>query len=176
MRRMAGLWRYPLIILPLLSALALGGAYLAEYGFDLPPCELCLKQRIPFYLVILLGIPALMLKQTKARTVILLLMSLAFLANAGIAGYHTGVEQKWWPGPSACSGEQTSFSGLEELREHILSAPVVRCDEPAIEFFGFVTMASANFLFSLLLAVYAAMAVCRYSRCSIARKDKSAHA
>ena len=32
------------------------------------------------------------------------LLTLAFLATAGIALFHVGVEQKWWEGTTACTG------------------------------------------------------------------------
>ncbi len=36
--------------------------------------------------------------------ILLALIALAFLVNAGVGVYHSGVEWKWWPGPTSCSG------------------------------------------------------------------------
>lgn len=152
------------IVLALASALALVLAFIAEYGFDLAPCELCLKQRIPFYVVIGWVIPVLIWRNDKIRRIALAMMAAALLINSGIATYHTGVEQKWWPGPGACSGPPARYDTIDDLRNQILSTPVVRCDEPAVEYLGFITMASANIAFSLLLAVYAMLAIIRMRR------------
>ena len=39
-----------------------------------------------------------------AARILLLLVALAFLINAGLGIYHAGVEWKWWPGPTTCAG------------------------------------------------------------------------
>lgn len=158
---MAFLFRYPIPVLGVLCAMALVSAYVAQYGFGLLPCEMCLWQRIPFYIVIALALLAVPLQQPAQRRILLGLIALALLANVGIAAWHTGVEQSWWPGPSACSADITSFKTVEELRAHIMQAAVVRCDRPALEVFGFLTMASANVVFCLALAAFAVRAILR---------------
>jgi disulfide bond formation protein DsbB len=138
-----------------LSILSLALAYISQYGFGLAPCELCYTQRYPYMAVIVLGGLALWLARRPAtRRAALFLIALLFLWGAGIAGYHTGVEQKWWPGPSKCSELEATPVEIEALREQLKSAPVIRCDEPAIEVMG-ITMASANAVWSFLLMVMA---------------------
>ena len=86
------------------------------------------------------------------------LAAAAFLIGAGIAAYHVGVEQYWWAGTEACTGAATgSARSVDELRAQIMTAPTARCDEIAWSLFG-VSMAGYNFLFSLVLAGFAALA------------------
>lgn len=134
---------------------SLGMAYLAEYGFKLLPCELCLLQRKPFFAVIALALAALVWRKAIQRKVILALMGVALLANSGIALYHTGVEQKWWQGPTECSADDLKTGqSLEEIRAAVMAAPLIRCDTPAWEFHG-ITMASMNIFFCLFLSAFA---------------------
>ncbi len=91
--------------------------------------------------------------QTKPALmrVVLALCAAIFLAGAGIAAYHVGVEQGWWQGAASCSGPNLNTMTIDELREHLLQAPIVRCDEVAWSLFG-VSMAGYNILASLALS------------------------
>lgn len=140
-----------------LAAATLGMAFLAQYGFGLAPCELCLWQRWPYAAAILLGLAA--WKLDRARPLLLGLVALAFAATAAVGVFHFGVEQKWWEGLSGCSGGSTATS-IDALRAQILAAPVVRCDDIAFSFLG-LSMAGWNALWAALLAVLAAMKALR---------------
>lgn len=136
-------------------ALSLIMALVAQYGFGLLPCDLCILQRWPAAVAVAIFIAAEFID--KPRFMLALFM-VACLVTADIAFYHTGIEQGWWPGPSSCSGDGVSGAllSLEELKAQIMGAPLIRCDKPAIEIMG-ITMASANFLFSFGLVVIAFM-------------------
>lgn len=136
-----------------LVGLSLAIALVAQYGFHIWPCDLCVVQRWPalFAVIVALLVGAV----GKPRFMLALFMMLC-LITASIAFYHTGIEESWWQGPTSCSGDDIDSSNmtLEELTEKLNAAPIIRCDKPAIEVMG-LTMASANFLFSLGLAVLA---------------------
>lgn len=141
-----------------LVALSLIMALIAQFGFKLLPCDLCILQRYPAVLAVGFWLLA---EATGKWRLLLALFLFACLITAAIALYHTGVEQSWWPGPSSCSGSGNQLADtLEQLKQQILSAPVVRCDKPAIEVMG-ITMASANFMFSLGLAALAFVGLTR---------------
>jgi disulfide bond formation protein DsbB len=74
--------------------------------------------------------------------------ALAFLAGAGLAFYHVGVEQHWFAGPSACTGAATAADTVEALKARILGQMPVRCDEPAWSLWG-ISLAGWNLLASL---------------------------
>lgn len=148
-----------LLALAAASAAILGTALVAQYGFDLHPCELCLYQRYPYGVVILLGILGyLAVKSEKILRLLLLLCGLLLVADGGIATYHAGVEKGVFPGPSACSSSASSGESLEEMRAAILNAPLVPCNQPMASFLG-LSMAAWNALaaFGLALAAFAAL-------------------
>jgi len=139
------------IFLFVASVLPLMTAYIAEYGFGLLPCILCICQRIPLAIIAVVSSLVLIvrIKPDKIRPV-LLICALAFLVGGGIAAFHVGVEQKKWHGTTNCGNSGISNT-VEELRAKITLAPVVRCDEPAFIFMG-LSMAGWNVIYSFALA------------------------
>lgn len=129
------------------SAALLLGAFGFQYLANMPPCALCLWQRWPHAAAVILGLLALMLRLRALP----LLGAVAMLICAGIGLYHTGVERKWWQGPSTCTSGDISGLSAEQLMEQIMTAPIVRCDEVPWELFT-LSMASWNMLASLVLA------------------------
>jgi disulfide bond formation protein DsbB len=149
----------PALLLLLASAAALAAAFVAQYGFDLHPCVLCLYQRWPYGVAIALAVVALALP--RYRRWLLTLIGLVLLVDAGIAGFHVGVEQLWWEGTAECTGAPIgSAASLEELRKQIMAAPVVRCDQVAWSLFG-ISMAGWNLVACLVLAGFAFVAARR---------------
>jgi disulfide bond formation protein DsbB len=135
-----------------LAFAALCVAWLAEYGFGLAPCELCLYQRYGYWAAIALGVVAMFFsRRPKVRKFWLYLTGIALLAVVGMAVFHVGVEQGWWQGSSACVGASTAGMTTEELTAAIMNAPVTRCDEAAFVFLG-ISMAGYNAIFAALLA------------------------
>jgi disulfide bond formation protein DsbB len=149
--------RAPLILI--LASVALLAAALAfQYLGGLQPCVLCIYQRWPHVAVIVLAGLALLPLGARWRSLFLLLAAAALLVGAGIGVFHVGVEQHWWEGTASCGGTVSS-EGLtaEELRDRLLAAPPVRCDQVAWSLFG-ISMAGYNVLISLVLAAGAALA------------------
>jgi disulfide bond formation protein DsbB len=142
--RLAPLW------IALFSAGALGVAYVAQYGFGLQPCELCLIERWPYRAAILLAAVALLFRlRPPWRAMLVFLCSLTFLIGAGVAAFHVGVEQHLWAGTAACTGNPAPNS-LAALRAQIMQTPVARCDQPALVVLG-LSIAGWNFVASVLL-------------------------
>jgi len=138
----------PALLLLAMAIGMLGGAYAFQYLGGLQPCALCLYQRWPWWIAGGVGLLALLpFGDARLRGMLLMLGTLAVWAGAGIAAYHAGVEQKWWPGPTSCSGGATPGT-VEELKAMLLAAPVVRCDDIAWSLFG-ISMAGYNMLLSL---------------------------
>ncbi|MFK7940178.1 MAG: disulfide bond formation protein B [Roseovarius sp.] len=135
------------------SAALLLAAFAFQHLGDMAPCKLCLWQRWPHGAAIVLGVFAL----AVPGRVFPLLGMLAALGTAAIAGYHTGVERKWWEGPSSCTSGGTSGVSADELFEQIMAAPLVRCDEVPWDLLG-LSMASWNGIVALVLALLWAMA------------------
>ena len=140
--------RNVLIGLASLGSLALlVGAFGFQHLGGLPPCKLCIWQRYPHALAVLIGVAAVAI---RGRLLPLLGMAAA-LTTAGVGLYHTGVERGWWEGPTTCTSSGTSGLSADDLFDKIMTAPVVRCDDVAWELLG-LSMASWNGLLSLGLA------------------------
>lgn len=132
-----------------MSALALSGALIGQYGFDLHPCELCLYQRIPFILNIVLALLGYFWVSKKKP--IIAVSGILFLINSGIAFFHSGVERKWWAGLTGCSTPDMTGS-IEDLLKRIQETSVVRCDEIPWSLFG-LSMANYNVVFCLGMGI-----------------------
>lgn len=135
------------------GAAALAAAFVAQYGFDLQPCILCLYQRVPYAVVMILGGAAYFAPRAVARGLVALI-GLAFIVGAGIAAFHVGVEQHWWQGTAACTGDKLDTSSLEALRAQIMSTKVAQCDKVAWSLFG-ISMAGYNVAASLGMGLIA---------------------
>lgn len=144
-----------------ISAAALAGAYFFQYVVGLQPCILCLYQRVPHGLIVILGVFALFLARKpsgqKQAAFVILLISLLYFIGTGLGFYHAGVEQHWWVSfLEACSNPMIS-SGTQDLLSQIENAKSVRCDSVPWQMFG-ISMAGYNGLLSGLMAVYTAAA------------------
>ena len=147
----------PLVIL-VASAALVGGALLFQYVGGLQPCELCLYQRWPYYAMIVLSALALAAGRPGLSAWVTSIAALAFLAGAGLAFYHVGVEQHWFAGPDACTGASAAGGSIEDFRKQLMAQQPVRCDEPQWALFG-VSLAGWNLLASLALVVFCLMAL-----------------
>lgn len=132
------------------SAALLAGAFLFQ-ALGYAPCAMCLWQRWPHAVAIVLGALALMLPWGPLLP---LLGAFAALTTAGIGIFHSGVERAWWEGPASCTSTGSGLGGLSG--EALLpgaggGSRLALCDQISWEFLG-LSMASWNALFSLILA------------------------
>jgi disulfide bond formation protein DsbB len=151
--------------LMLISSLLFTGAagtVLTAHAFEILggylPCHLCLIERYAYYFAILASIAAFFAARAEkddVARIIFLLIALAFLANAGLGFYHSGVEWKWWPGPTECSGGSIIQWGEGGLAGSLATNKVVACDEAAWRFLG-LSFAGWSAALSLALAGVAA--------------------
>lgn len=141
-------------------ALLVSGAMLAvAHAFQrfggLAPCELCLKQRTVYWVAAGFAAAAMVAVRMpggpRLREASCWVLALVFLIGAGIAGYHAGVEWRFWPGPASCSGSGTvTAAALKELLNGV-GQHMPACDRAAWVFAG-LSMAGWNALASLGMA------------------------
>ncbi len=133
---------------------ALGFEYIGKYI----PCPLCLQQRWAYYAGIPLSFLALVLLSSgKARAsgLLFFVISLLFLANAGLGTYHSGAEWGFWPGPQSCGTMQAlGGPGGGGLLDKLDTTKVIKCDEAQWRFAG-LSFAGWNVVVSMLLAAVA---------------------
>ena len=130
----------------------LATAYFFEHVLGILPCALCQYQRLAWWIT--LGVAGLAFYAKRRPAVQASIMTLAgasVLAGAGVAFYHVGVEAFWWEGPSSCTSGALDDLDINALRDAIMSAPVIRCDDVAWSLFG-ISMAGYNTLLGLGLA------------------------
>ena len=141
------------------AAATLTGAWFFQLVLDIRPCPLCLEQRYAYYLALPLGLVVAFAASRGAPRQIALaglaILALAALANAGLGGYHAGVEWQFWQGPTDCSGPVVDLGSAGTLLQRLDSVKVIRCDEVQWRFLG-LSLAGYNVLISLLMAAIAA--------------------
>ncbi len=147
-------------VLPLIAALAILAAVWILQGLGYAPCELCLTERYAFYAgAPLAALTAFFASRSAhgAARALFALIALIFLANVVLAGYHVGVEQHWWPGPTACTGSLSGPVDVKDLMKALNSTRVVNCDEVQLRILG-LSLAGWDVVASAVLAIYAALA------------------
>ena len=140
---------FPIFVL-VTSAIVMATVLLSQYWGGLAPCELCLTERWPWDVAIVISFVAVMTGSRSALPWVALLLAGVFIVGSALAFYHVGVEQHWFAGPSACTAGATPAT-IEALKAQLSHQQPVRCDEPAWRLFG-ISLAGWNFLASLIMA------------------------
>ena len=131
------------------SAGLLGGALAFQYFGGLIPCVLCIYQRWPHGVAILIGLLAL----RSPGAGLPLLGMLAAAVTAGIGFSHAGVELGWFAGLATCTVDTLQgISGGDLLNTDISVGKPVRCDAVPWALLG-VSMAGWNAICSAVLAL-----------------------
>ena len=140
-----------ILICGAISASLYAGALWFQYVGGFVPCNLCLWQRWPHIIIVLIVVIAFFVRMPR-----LVLMAIAITAATSVilATYHAGVEWQLWSGPEGCTASLTSGDDLTSLTDSLLTTPVVRCDQLAWSFLG-LSMAGWNSLFSLDICLIA---------------------
>jgi disulfide bond formation protein DsbB len=153
----------PVMVVSAIVFVIAGATILAALAFEhlggYAPCPLCLEERYAYYFAVPASALAVILargRSTGLARSLLVLIALAFLANAAAGVYHAGIEWKWWPGPGECSG---GFA-LQWDEGGIVDTPIIRCDEASWRFLG-LSFAGWNALVSAFLACLAAYGATR---------------
>ena len=137
----------------LMSVIALAAALISEYFFHLKPCILCIYQRIPYALIIGIGLLGMVLPKNGAlMKAVIILIILLFVTNGGIAGYHTGVEKGIITMEVACDDAAAPVDSIEAMRAQLMGTNAVPCDKPQFVFLG-LSMASWNMLYAFFCAL-----------------------
>lgn len=159
----------PLRTLALLCAVVAGAALATALGSEhwegLAPCPLCLLERWPYRVVIVLGLVAMVVPPKLAR-VLLALGVATILADAALAFVHVGVEFHWWPSPlPECQAPHISGGSLAQRLASMPAHPSKPCDSPSYLIPGLpISMAAMNLMFACGFAVLLAFFLWREGR------------
>jgi len=138
-----------LFIILIFISLILFSAFIIEYKLGHQPCKLCVYERIPYFLSILLILKIFFIKSYEKIT--LLLLSVIFAISSVLAFYHFGIEQGFFNESAVCavnnlSETQSKEELLEQLKKNTLS-----CKDVNFRIFGF-SLAAINTVFSICLS------------------------
>ena len=139
-----------LIIIFAVISLTIISALIIQYWLDHEPCKLCLYQRIPYFLAILLIIKIFFFK--KYEKITLLILFLLFVGSAALAFYHFGIEQGFFNESLACTVPDLSKTLSKEQLLEQLKQNSISCKDVNFKILG-MSLAAINTIFSLILSV-----------------------
>ena len=113
------------------------------------PCKLCLYERIPYFLSILLIIKIIFIEKYKKIT--LLILFLVFMCSTVLAFYHFGIEQGFFKESLVCTAGNLSETLTKEEILKQLSQNTISCKDVSFRIFGF-SLAAINAIFSISLS------------------------
>jgi len=141
--------KYLIFILTIIC-LSLIFAFVVEYILGHVPCTLCLYQRIPYILAIVLILIIIIVK--KYERVILFLLSILFAISAILAFYHFGIEQNFFSESFVCENKILSnVLSKDQLLEQ-LKKESISCKDVSFKVMG-LSLATINTIFSFFLSV-----------------------
>ncbi|MDC1137665.1 disulfide bond formation protein B [Candidatus Pelagibacter sp.] len=134
----------------LISVIALVSAFFIEYVLGHQPCNLCILERIPYLLAIIIIL--LNFKFSHYEKFFILLLSIIFLAGAIMSLYHLGIEQGFVQESLVCDLKSGSnLLSKEEILKQ-LQEKNVSCKDVTFKIFG-LSLTSYNILISLLITI-----------------------
>ena len=137
-------------IIFLFSLIALISAYFIEYVLGHQPCNLCLIERIPYGISIILISLALFLK--KSEKFFILLLILTFIFSFAISFYHLGIEQGIFQESAVCGVKDFSEKITKEELLNQLNEKTISCKDVTFRVFG-LSLTTINIFISLLIII-----------------------
>ena len=130
------------------SLISIISAYFIEYVLGYQPCNLCLIERIPYVLSIILVVFNNIFK--KEEKFIILLLILIFVFSFLISVYHFGIEQGFFEEPSVCGLKNGANIISKEELLNLLSQKTISCKDVTFMIFG-LSLTSINIIISLII-------------------------
>ena len=137
-------------IIFLFSFIALISAFFIEYILGHQPCNLCLIERIPYGLSIIIIMTIFLIK--KDQKFLVLLLILTFFFSFAISSYHYGIEQGFFEESSFCGVKNLTGSITKEDLLKQLSEKTISCRDVTFRIFG-LSLTSINIVISLLFII-----------------------
>ena len=138
-------------IIFLLCLISIISAYFIEYVLGHQPCNLCLIERIPYGLGLILVIFNYTL--IKNERLIILLLILIFVFSLIISFYHFGIEQGFFEESAVCGLKNASNVNSKEEILKQLQAITLSCKDVTFRIFGF-SLTAFNIIISLILIIF----------------------
>ena len=137
-------------IIFLFSFIALIFAFFIEYILGHQPCNLCLIERIPYGLSIMIIMAIFLIRKNQKFLVMLLILT--FIFSFAISFYHFGIEQGFFQESSVCGVKSlTEIITKEDLLKQ-LSEKTISCKDVTFRIFG-LSLTSINIVINLLFII-----------------------
>ena len=134
----------------LISFIALISAYFIEYILGHQPCNLCVYERIPYFLAILIVL--INYKYNKLEKYLILSLAIIFLIATILSLYHLGIEQGFIQESLLCDLEKgANILDKDEILKQ-LQQKSISCKDVTFKIFG-LSLTSYNKIISLLLTI-----------------------
>ena len=145
----------------LISIIALSSAFFIEYVLGHQPCNLCLLERIPYLLAIIIIL--LNYKFIHFEKNFILVLTLIFLVATGLSLYHLGIEQGFIKESLVCDlNNGSNLLNKEDILKQ-LQQKNVSCQDVTFKIFG-LSLTTYNILISLLISISTAKIYFNYDK------------
>ncbi|MBD1158808.1 disulfide bond formation protein B [Pelagibacterales bacterium SAG-MED19] len=138
-------------IIFLISLISFFSAFFIEYALGYQPCNLCLIERIPYGLSIILIILNYLLRKNEQFIIMLLILIFSF--SFILSFYHFGIEQGFFEESAVCGLKKTSEILSKEELLNQLKIRTVSCKDVTFRIFGF-SLTTFNIFISLILVIF----------------------
>ena len=134
----------------LTSFIALMSAYFIEYALGYQPCNLCLYERVPYFLAILILLVN--FKYNKLEKHFIFFLIIIFFIATLLSLYHLAIEQGLIEESLLCNLEKgANIIDKDEILKQ-LQQKNISCKDVAFKIFG-LSLTSYNTIISLLLTI-----------------------
>tara|TARA_B100001094_G_C18148029_1_gene782005 strand:- start:1156 stop:1638 length:483 start_codon:yes stop_codon:yes gene_type:complete len=145
----------------IMSVVALASAFFIEYVLEHQPCNLCVLERIPYLLAIIIIV--LNYKFVHFEKNFILVLTLIFLIATTLSLYHLGIEQGFIKESLVCDLKNGSnFLTKEDILKQ-LQQKQVSCQDVTFRIFG-LSLTSYNVLISFIISTSTAKIYFNYEK------------
>ena len=124
-------------------------AYYIEYVLGHKPCNLCLIERVPYFISFILT--AFILVLNRLGKIISIIILLSFIFGAIVSFYHFGIEQGFFDETLVCNLGNGEALDKEQLLKQLEQSTVTSCKDVTFRFLGF-SLATINMIISIILS------------------------
>ena len=144
-----------------LSIVSLISAFFIEYALGHKPCNLCILERIPYGLAIILIISNYISKISEKLIISLLILT--FMFSVIISTYHFGIEQGFFDESAICGLKDSTELITKEDILNQLTEKKVSCKDVTFRIFG-LSLTGINIILSLIITIILLITFIRYEK------------
>ena len=124
-------------------------AYYIEYVLGHKPCNLCLIERVPYFISFILT--SFVLALNRLEKIISIIIFLSFIFGTIVSFYHFGIEQGFFDESLVCNLGNGEALDKEQLLKQLEQSTVTSCKDVTFRFLGF-SLATINMIISIILS------------------------